>query len=122
MAAAAVARCRVVRIECGRRPRVAGGGVRAGEHPHVGSGLVAGLAATDDRRDGGVAGDAEGWRTEAGGAELEATGIDIGRRVTARAVAVERADRDVVTARPADDGDRVTRWRTGEGSSARPVA
>src|SRR4029077_3766167 len=70
---------------------------------------------------GGVAGDAESRRIDARGAELEAADVDVGRRVAARAVAVERPDRDVVIRQPGDR-NRVARRRSGERSGARSVA
>src|SRR6516164_517968 len=121
MTAAAIARGRVARIECGRGTGVAGGGVRAGEHAHVGGGLVTGLTGRDRRAHGGVAGDAEGRGADARRTDVEAAGVDVGGRVAARAVAVERAVREVI-ARCGDDGDRVTGRRSGERTGARSVA
>src|SRR4029077_3243314 len=71
--------------------------------------------------DSGVAGHAESWRVDVRGAELEAADVDVGRRVAARAVAVEAADRDVVIRQPGDR-NRVARWWSGERSGARSVA
>src|SRR5437763_504608 len=53
---------------------------------------------------GGVAGGVGRRTGEARRAELEAARIDVARRVTARAVAVEGAERNVV-ARVGDEGD-----------------
>src|SRR5215469_5211322 len=118
--AAALARGRVARIECGRGTRVAGGGVRAGEHAEVRRRLVALLAARDRGCHGGVAGDSQRRRIDVRRTDVEATGVDVGGRVAARAVAVEAAVREVV-AGSGDDGDRVAgRW-SGERTGARSV-
>jgi len=53
---------------------------------------------------GGVTGRGERGTRDARGAELEATRIDVARRVTARAVAVERCDGEVI-GRRGDEGD-----------------
>ena len=104
VAAAAVATRRMLGIERRGGTRVAGGGAAARQHPHVRSGLVAGLAGGDRRGHRRVAGDAERRGGDARAAEFEAARIDVGRCVAAGAVAVEAADRDVV-ARRADDRD-----------------
>jgi len=65
---------------------------------------VAGLAGGHRRSHRRVPGHAQRRAGNAGAAEPEAARIDIGRRVAAGAVAVERADRDMV-ARRAHDGD-----------------
>src|ERR1700745_3908061 len=78
------------------------------------------LAARDRGGHGGVASDSECRRIDVRGAELEATDVDVGRRVAARAVAVEAADRDVVARQPGDR-NRVARRRSGERSGARSV-
>src|ERR1700751_2158550 len=77
---------------------------------------MTGLADADAARaaDGGVGRDPRGRCIDARRAELEATGVDVGGRVAARAVAVEGPDRDVV-ARARDHGD------VGEGSDGRAV-
>src|SRR5436309_1632719 len=53
---------------------------------------------------GGVTGRGERGTRDARGAELEATRIDVARRVTARAVAVERCDGEVI-GRRGDEGN-----------------
>src|SRR5262249_51211137 len=63
---------------------------------------------------------AEGRRLDVRGAGLEPAEFGVGGGVTARAVAVEAADRDVITRQPGD-GNGVARWRSGERSSARSV-
>src|SRR5438552_13780678 len=88
MAAVAVAGRRVRLVE-GLRTGVSPGGRAAYDHADVRRALVAGLAGGDRGRDPGVAGHRERWRREARRAELEATRIDVARRMTARAVAVE---------------------------------
>src|SRR5260370_908808 len=65
---------------------------------------MTGLTGGDRRRHRGVARDAERGTRDARGAELEAADVQIGGAVTARAVAVEAADRHVIT-RGADQGD-----------------
>src|SRR5437016_13094018 len=64
---------------------------------------MTGHAAADRRRHRGVAGDRERWIRDARRPEPEATGVHIGRGVAARAVAIERADRHVITRR-GDEG------------------
>jgi len=64
---------------------------------------MTGHAAADRRRHRGVAGDRERWIRDARRPEPEATGVHIGRGVAARAVAIERADRHVITGR-GDEG------------------
>src|SRR5215470_5887405 len=83
--------------------------------------LVTGLAGRGRRRYGCVAGGIERRRIDVRRTELEAAGVHVGGRVTARAAAVEATHRDVVVTWPADDRDRVGRWRSGKGPSARPV-
>src|SRR6202030_4364091 len=65
---------------------------------------MTGHATRHGARHRGVAGDGECRSREARRAELEATGVHIRRGVTARAVAVETADREVIAGR-ADDRD-----------------
>src|SRR5215471_8628961 len=79
--------------------------------------LVTGLAGRGGRRYGRVAGGVERRGVDVRRAELEATGGHVAGRVTARAAAIEATDRDVVVTRPADDRDRVGRWRSGKRSS-----
>src|SRR6266478_6575580 len=116
MAATAVASGWMLRVECARGARVAGRG--AGEHSHVRRHLVAGLAGGNRRRHGAVPGDAEGRVRDARRAELEATWTHVARAVTARAVAVEAADWNVVAGR-ADhrDVDEGTDRRTMTGQT-----
>ena len=103
MAAIAVAAGRMRLVErC--RARVSGRGGAARQHADVRCALVTGLAAADGGGDGGVAGHVQGRSGNAGSADLEAAGIDVLGGVTARAVAVERADRDVI-GRRADHRD-----------------
>jgi len=106
VAAAAVAARRVIAIERAVRARVARCGIRARDHAHELGTLVAGLAGADATRttDRGVAGDGERRRSGARRADKEAARVDVGSRVATRAVAVERADRNVV-ARARDHGD-----------------
>ena len=122
MAAAAVTGGRVGRVVLGRPVIALRAHGRADHHAEVLRALVALLAARDCGGHGGVPGDAERWRVDARVAELEAAGVHIGGRVTARAAAVEAPDRDVVATGPADDRYRVRRWRSGERSGARAVA
>src|SRR5689334_5256365 len=68
-----------------------------------------------------MAGDGERRRIDTRCAEPEPARIDIGGAVAARAIAVERPDRDVV-ARESGDRNRVAGRRSGEGSGARSVA
>src|SRR5215470_5503507 len=84
------------------------------DHAEISGTLVTGLAAGNAAcgSDGGVTCDRERRSIDVCCAELEATGVDVGGRVTARAVAVEGADRDVVP-RTRDHGDirkRTNRW------------
>src|SRR5207237_6103854 len=88
--------------------RFSPGGRAARHHPEIRGALVTGLTGGDPRGHRGVAGDRERRSGQARAAELEATCIDIARRVTARAVAVEAGERDVV-ARIAEDRASVTR-------------
>src|SRR5215470_11396439 len=90
----------------------------ADQHPEVLRTLVTGLAGRGRRRYGRVAGGIERRGVDVRRTELEAAGVDVGGRVTARAAAIEAADRDVVVTRPADDRDRVGRRRSGKRSSA----
>src|SRR6516165_10424700 len=122
MAAAALTGGRVGRVVLGRPISALSVHGSADHHAEVRRRLVALLAARDCGGHGGVAGDAERRRGDACVAELEAAGVHVGGRVTARAVAVEAPDRDVVVTGPADDGYRVRRWRSGERSGARAVA
>src|SRR6202043_813780 len=73
-------------------------------HPHVSGRLVAGLAARHGGRHGGMTGDRERRNADARRTDMEATRIHIAGGVAARAVAVERAERDVI-ARVADNLD-----------------
>src|SRR4029077_76698 len=86
MTAAAVTRGWGVLVERCRGTRVAGGGVRAGDHAEERRRLVALLAARDRGGDGGVAGHTEGRRVDVRVAELEAADVEVGRRVATRAV------------------------------------
>src|SRR6266478_1785445 len=104
MAATAVASGWMLRVECARGARVACRGAGAGEHSHVRRQLVAGLAGGNRCRHRRMARDAEGRVRDARRAELEATRIHVARAVTARAVAVEAADWNVVAGR-ADHSD-----------------
>src|SRR5436305_6111149 len=70
---------------------------------------------------GGVTGRVERRTRGARRAELEAPRIDVARRVTARAVAVEAADGEVIGGLPGDR-DRVAGRRAGEGSGVRAMA
>src|SRR5262250_168500 len=98
------------------RPVIALSGHRgADQHAEELRTLVTGLAGGGRRRYGRVAGGIERRRIDVRRAELEATGVHVGDRVTARAAAVEAADRDVVVTRPADDRYRVGRRWSGEG-------
>src|SRR6202521_1807557 len=90
-------------IERARGARIPCRGAGAGEPAHVGRSLVTGYAAADRRRRGG-AWEGEGRIRDAPRAEPEATRIHVARAVTARAVAVEGLDRDVI-AGCGDDGD-----------------
>jgi len=74
------------------------------------------------RGDRGVTGDREGRAGEARRSELEPARIHVRGAVTARGVAVGRADREVAAAGPPDNRHRVTGRRSGEGSRARAVA
>src|SRR6516162_5670620 len=94
----------------------------ADHHAEVLRALVTGLTRRYHRSHRRVACTVERWRGDACVAELEAAGVHIGGRVTARAAAIEAADRDVVATGPADDRYRVRRWRSGERSGARAVA
>src|SRR5262250_419740 len=83
----------------------------ADQHAEELRALVTGLAGRGRRRYGCVAGGIERRGIDVRRTELEAAGVDVGGRVTARAAAIEAADRDVVVTRPADDRDRVGgRW------------
>src|SRR5215468_3829041 len=116
--AAAVTRGRVRGVVLDR-PVIALRGHRgADQHAEELRTLVTGLTRRHHRGYRRVAGTIECRRIDVRRTELEASRVHVGGRVTARAAAVEAADRDVVVARPADDGDRVGRWRPGEGSSA----
>src|SRR5207253_2075360 len=95
MAAVAVTGRRVRLVE-GLRAGVSPGGRAARDHAYIRRALVTDLAGGDRGRDPGVAGHRERWRREARRGELEATRIDVARRMTARAVAVEAAERKVV--------------------------
>jgi len=103
VAAHAITRGRMKCVECCRGTRIAGAAAGAGQHPHVGRGLVAGRAGAH-RRHRRVARDAERGSGDARGAELEAPRIHAARAVAARAVAIEAADRNVV-AGGGDQGD-----------------
>src|SRR5437763_15943192 len=70
---------------------------------------------------GGVTGRVERRTRGARRAELEPTRIDVARRVTARAVAVEAAHGEVIGGRPGDR-DRVAGRRAGEGAGVRAMA
>src|SRR5881394_2472307 len=96
MTGAASARGRMLRIERGVGPRVSRRGAGTGDHPEVWRRFMAGGAREPCAGRGGVAGGAQGRTRDAGRAELEATRIDVARRVAARAVAVEAAERNVV--------------------------
>src|SRR6516162_9150273 len=109
-------------VEGRRRTRVAGSSVGAGDHAEEGSGLVTGLAARDGGGHGCVTSDVKRRRIDVRRTELEAAGVDVGRGMAARAVAVEAADRNVVVTGPADDRYGVGRWRSGERSGARAMA
>ena len=115
VAVAAVTARRVLGVE-GRGARVRRGGRAAGKHADVGRGLVTGRAGGNGGADARVTGHVQGWTRDAGRAELEAPGVDVGRGVTAGAIAVEAPDRYVV-ARRGDDGDVVEGRR-----HARPMA
>src|SRR5437660_367590 len=95
MAAVAVAGRRVCFVE-GLRTGISPGGRAARNHAEIRRALVTGLTGGDPRGHRGVAGDRERRSGQARAAELEATCIDIARRVTARAVAVEAGERDVI--------------------------
>src|SRR5207253_970900 len=88
MAAVAVTGRRVRLVE-GLRTGVSPGGGAARDHAYIRRALVTGLAGGDRGRDPGMAGHRERGRREARCAELEAARIDVARRMTARAVAVE---------------------------------
>jgi len=121
--AVAVAGRRVIAVVFGPCvARSADGG--ADHHARKPGALVTGLAAAHRRRDRGVPGDVERRARDIRVADLEAVRIDIGRRVAARAAAIEVAGREVGrAARPAGDRDHVRRRRTKELASAqRPSA
>src|SRR5204863_6895443 len=96
MTVAASARGRMLRIERGVGPRVSRRGAGTGDHPEVWRRFMAGGAREPCAGRGGVAGRVERRTRDARRAELEATRIDVARRVAARAVAVEGAERNVV--------------------------
>src|SRR5205807_8693382 len=95
---AAIARGRMLRVERGVGPRVSRRGAGTGDHPEVRRRFMAAGAREPCTGRGGVTGRVERGTRDARGAELEAaaTRSHIGRRVTARAVAVEAAERNVV--------------------------
>src|SRR4029077_1031710 len=97
VAVAAVARGRV-RSEIAVRTRVRSGGGRTRDHPEVGGGLVAARTGEAATGHGGVTGERQRRSGDVRGTDLEAAAarIDVAGAVTARAVAVERGDRDVV--------------------------
>src|SRR5262249_41975799 len=125
MAAVAVTGGRVALVE-GRRARVGPGGGSARLHAHVRRSFVATLAAAHPRRgDRVVTGDVERRARGIAGAacaDLEAAGRKNGRRVTAGTAAVGGADRNVVSARPTDDRDRIARRWAGKRSGTRSMA
>src|SRR5262249_47407831 len=121
MAATAVARGRVGRVVLDGSVIPLSGHGSADQHAEELRALVTGLAGRGRRRYGRVAGGVERRCVDVRRAELEATGVHVAGRVTARAAAVEAADRDVVVTRPADDRDRVGRRWSGERSSPRTV-
>src|SRR5438046_9607251 len=96
MTGAASARGRMLRIERGVGPRVSRRGAGTGDHPEVWRRFMAGGAREPCAGCGGVTGRVERRTRDARRAELEAPRIDVARRVTARAVAIEAAERDVV--------------------------
>src|SRR5438046_8166087 len=98
MTGAASARGRMLRIERGVGPRVSRHGAGTGDHPEVWRRFMAGGAREPCAGCGGVTGRVERRTRDARRAELEpaATRSHIGHRVTARAVAVEGAERHVV--------------------------
>src|SRR5215469_14613802 len=90
-----------------RRARVSPGARRARHHADVRCALMADNAAGDCGRHRLVPGDVERWAREvtaAPGTDLEAAGVDVRRGVAPGAIAVEGADRDVIS-RCRDDGD-----------------
>src|SRR5438045_4686775 len=104
MTGAASARGRMLRIERGVGPRVSRRGAGTGDHPEVWRRFMAGGAGEPCAGRGAVAGRVERRTRDARRAELEATRIDVARRMAARAVAIEAAERNVV-ARVGDEGD-----------------
>src|SRR5204863_8886532 len=88
----------------GLRTGITPGGRAARDHAYVRRGLVTGLTGRHGRRHRRVAGDRERRSGQARTADLEATRIDVARRMTARAVAVEGAEGEVV-ARGGEEGD-----------------
>ena len=104
MATAAIAGGGMELIER-RRARVSCRACGAGDHPHIGSGLVAGGAGGHLSHHRRVSGDAQGGCCDARRTDLEATRRHLGRAVTARAVAIQVADRNVIGPRRAHDGD-----------------
>jgi len=97
VAVAAVAGDRMLRIQGGVRTGVSRRGRGAGHHPQVGRALVAARAGAHhgERR---MPRDVECRSGDARVAELEAAAawIDVARGMTARAVAIHAADRDVI--------------------------
>src|SRR5437879_940656 len=102
----------------GLRTGISPGGRAARHHPEIRGGLVAGLTGGDPRGHGGVAGDRERRSGQARRTELEAARIDVARRVTARAVAVEAAYGEVIGGHP-EERDRAARRGAGAGPGAR---
>src|SRR6185312_3984116 len=80
MTARTVATRRVSFVERSR-PRVTGSARGAGDHALVGGTLVAGLAAGYRCGDRGMSGDIQGRVGDVRRADVEPTGIDVGRRV-----------------------------------------
>src|SRR5437879_1465710 len=92
------------RVERGIGARVSRHGAGTGDHPEVRRRFMAGGAREPCTGCGGVTGRGERGTRDARRSELEATRIDVARRVAARAVAVEGTERKVV-ARVGDEGD-----------------
>src|SRR5204863_441723 len=118
---ATIARGRVLHIERGVGPRISRRGAGTGDHPEVWRRFMAGGAREPCAGRGGVAGGAQGRTRDAGRAELEATRIDVARRMAARAVAVEAAYGEVIGGHP-DDRDRIARRRADERTGVRAMA
>src|SRR5205823_8334659 len=91
---AAIAGGRMLHIERGVGARISRRGAGTGDHPEVWRRFMAGGAREPCAGRGGVAGRVERRARDARRAELEAARIDVARRVAARAVAVEGADRN----------------------------